>query len=70
MQVTLCWIHSGKKYVAVYGHWIDRKIEIESVKVLVAAEPIRAKRPTHRIIVQNLALENRDHVHSGQKDNG
>lgn len=39
-----------KKYVAVYGHWIDRKIEVESVKVLVAAEPVPVKRPAHRII--------------------
>lgn len=38
-----------KKYVAVYGHWIEREIEVESVKVLVAAEPIRTKRSSKRI---------------------
>jgi 5-oxoprolinase (ATP-hydrolysing) len=38
-----------KKYVAIYGHWIDREIEVESVKVIVSAEPAPVIKQSLRI---------------------
>ncbi len=38
-----------KKYISVFGHWIDREVEVESIKVIASIEAVPENTPARRI---------------------
>ena len=38
-----------KKYVSIFGHWIEREVEVESVKIIASIEPATEKNTSTKI---------------------
>ncbi len=56
-----------KKYESVFGHWIDREVEVESLKVIASVDPKTEKNTHHRTKKYKPVPEKKEVIFSGGK---
>ena len=56
-----------KKYESVFGHWIDREVEVESVKVIASIAPKEEKIIAKKIKIHQPKFEKTQWIRSGGK---
>ncbi len=39
-----------EKYISIFGHYVDREVEVESIKVIVSVEPLQEKLSDKKVI--------------------
>ncbi len=56
-----------EKYISIFGHWIDREVEVESMKVIASVEPSPEQIPEKKIKPSYPKAEKKQWIISGGK---